>query len=190
MNIKNSIEDSAYLLNEIVKRDGVLNSIQEVADLLVIKIRNGGKIIFAGNGGSASQADHIAGEFVGRFLLDRPSMPAMSLSNNSAVITAIANNFDYTEVFSRQLDAFGQSSDVFVCLSTSGKSKNLIKACDVAISKLIPTVCLVGFNVSELSEKCDYKIHVPSYSTPKIQEAHIVIGHILAEYVERELYAK
>jgi D-sedoheptulose 7-phosphate isomerase len=189
MSIKKSLQESARLLDDMAQRIDLVSSISEVSSLFCRTLRSGNKLIFAGNGGSASQAEHIAGEFVGKFLMERRAMPAMSLTVNSATLTAIANDSGYEEVFARQLEAFGQSGDVFVCLSTSGKSKNLIKACEYARKNSITTVCLVGLPVSELSEKCEYEIHVPSQSTPRIQEAHIVIGHILAERVEKEMFS-
>lgn len=186
--IKSSLQESAKLMNDIAGRESVVESISEVSSLLCKTLRSGNKLMFAGNGGSASQAEHIAGEFVGKFLKERRALPAMSLTGTSAAMTAVANDYGYEQVFTRQLEAFGKSGDVFIALSTSGKSKNLINACEYAHKNAINTVCLVGWTVSGLSEMCDHKICIPSKSTPRIQEAHITIGHIIAENVERNMF--
>jgi D-sedoheptulose 7-phosphate isomerase len=186
--IKNSLQESARLLDDMAQRSDLVKSIEEVSDLFLRTLRAGNKLMFAGNGGSASQAEHIAGEFVGKFLMERRAMPAMSLTGNSATITAIANDSGYDQVFARQLEAFGKPGDVFIALSTSGKSQNLLEAFSYADWNGIVSVGMVGWAASPLGERCQYKISIPSQSTPRIQEAHIVIGHILAERVETAMF--
>ena len=184
--IKELLQESATLLNEIADQKDITNSISEVSSLCSRTLISGNKLVFAGNGGSASQAEHIAGEFVGKFLKERRALPAMSLTGPSASLTAVANDYGYENSVVRQLEAFGQRNDVLIVLSTSGESKNLIKACDYAnsLKNPITTVALVGGKDSSLGKMCNYTIYVPSNSTPRIQEAHIVIGHIIAQKVE------
>ena len=172
MSVRESLHKSAMLLSDMASQEDVCSLI------------SGNKLMFAGNGGSASQAEHIAGEFVGRFLKERRALPAMSLTGPSSSITAIANDYGYENAIVRQLEAFGKPGDVLIVLSTSGESKNLIKACEYAKKHYIDTVALVGEKPSTISKMCGYTICVPSTSTPRIQEAHIVIGHIIAEKVE------
>jgi D-sedoheptulose 7-phosphate isomerase len=187
---KNSLQESARLLDDMSQRADLVESISEVSSLCSRTLFSGNKLMFAGNGGSASQAEHIAGEFVGRFLKERRALAAMSLTGPSASLTAIANDYGYEDSVVRQLEAFGKSDDVLIVLSTSGESKNLIKACEYAKEHYIPTVALVGGKPSTLSKMCDYAICVPSTSTPRIQEVHIVIGHIIAERVENVMFGR
>ena len=185
-NIKELLQESATLLNEIADQKDITNCISEVSSLCSRTLISGNKLLFAGNGGSASQAEHIAGEFVGKFLKERRALPAMSLTGPSASLTAVANDYGYENSVVRQLEAFGRPDDVLIVLSTSGESKNLIKACDYAksLKNPITTVALVGGKDSSLGRMCNHAIYVPSNSTPRIQEAHIVIGHIIAQKVE------
>lgn len=182
--IKDTIKKSADLMNLIASKEEIIESISEVSQLCTRALISGNKLMFAGNGGSASQAEHIAGEFVGKFLKERRALPAMSLTGPSASLTAVSNDYGYEHSVTRQLEAFGKPGDVFIVLSTSGKSKNLINACEYAKKNSIITVALLGWARCPLSELCDYQIWIPSESTPRIQEAHILIGHIIAEKVE------
>lgn len=186
--IRETLKESADLLTKISTQDDIVKSISEVSALCSRTLISGNKLMFAGNGGSASQAEHIAGEFVGKFLKERRALPAMSLTGPSASLTAVANDYGYEHVMTRQLEAFGQPDDVLIALSTSGKSENLINACKYAKKNSITTVALVGWARCPLSEICDHQIWVPSESTPRIQEAHIVIGHMIAEMVERVMF--
>jgi D-sedoheptulose 7-phosphate isomerase len=150
----------------------------------------GHKVIFFGNGGSAADAQHLAAELSGRYMMDRPGLAGLSLVGNASSLTAIANDYSYDIVFARQLEALGCSGDVAVGISTSGESMNVRRALQVARSKGITTVALTGETGGELGSLVDYCIRIPSLCTPRIQEAHILTGHILCEIVEHELFAK
>ena len=188
MSVRESLHKSAMLLSDMASQEEVTTSISDVCSLCSRTLISGNKLMFAGNGGSASQAEHIAGEFVGRFLKERRALPAMSLTGPSSSITAIANDYGYENAIVRQVEAFGCINDVLIVLSTSGESKNLIKACEYAKGHSITTVALVGERGPTLTNICDYTICVPSTSTPQIQEGHIVIGHIIAEKVESVMF--
>lgn len=150
-------------------------------------IRAGGKAIFCGNGGSAADAQHLAAELMGRFLIDRAPLAAMALNVNTSTLTAIGNDFGYDEVFERQLRGIGRAGDVLVGLSTSGNSVNVIRALKAAREMGIFTIGLTGETGGAMAELCDVLLNVPSRSTPRIQEMHIAIGHSLCEWVEATL---
>jgi len=161
--------------------------IKQAADILTESIRQGGKIIICGNGGSAADAQHFAGEIVGRFRMERPAWPVLALSTNPATLTAIANDYDFSDIFARQVEGFGQSGDVFVGISTSGNSKNIIKAAKTAKAHRMVTLGLLGGNGGALRAHVDLALTVPSSETPRIQEAHIFILHYLAGCIEKNL---
>jgi D-sedoheptulose 7-phosphate isomerase len=148
----------------------------------------GKKTILAGNGGSAADAQHIAAEMVGRYGFDRPSLPSLALTTDTSALTAIGNDYGYDQVFSRQLDGMGQDGDLFIGISTSGNSKNLINAFEVAKKKNILSVALVGKDGGEMAKLADIALVVPSDSTPRIQESHILIGHIICDIIEKEIF--
>jgi len=158
--------------------------IAKAADIIIAALRSDGAIYFCGNGGSAADAQHLAAELSGRFLKNRRPLPGISLTTNSSALTAIGNDFGYDEVFSRQLEGVARKGDVLVSLSTSGNSPNVVKAVDVARARGMKTIGLTGERESALSAKCDICLRVPSPSTPRIQEMHILIGHILCELAE------
>ena len=141
-----------------------------------------------GNGGSAADAQHIAAEMVGRYGFDRPSLPSLALTTDTSALTAIGNDYGYDQVFSRQLDGMGQDGDLFIGISTSGNSKNLINAFEVAKKKNILSVALVGKDGGEMAKLADIALVVPSDSTPRIQESHILIGHIICDIIEKEIF--
>ncbi len=161
---------------------------QAVAEI-VCSLRDGNKLLLCGNGGSAADAQHIAAEFVGRFILERAPVPAIALNTNSSTITAIGNDYSYDEVFSRQVKAFAKDGDVFIGISTSGNSECVIQAAQVAREYGVFTISLTGEHGGRLSECVDLALRVPSYVTARIQETHITIGHIICELVESELFA-
>lgn len=163
--------------------------IAAVADALVDAYRRGNKAVFLGNGGSAADAEHLAGEFLGRYLRDRQSLPAVALAGNPSTVTAIANDYGYAEVFSRQLEGLARSGDVVVALSTSGRSENVLRAVDRARAMGVVAVGMTGADGGSLAERCDHCLCVPADETPRIQEGHMLIGHTLCEFVERELFA-
>jgi len=157
---------------------------------LCIKLYKGSnKTILAGNGGSAADAQHIAAEMVGRYGFDRPSLPSLALTTDTSALTAIGNDYGYDQIFSRQLEGMGQTGDIFIGISTSGNSVNIIKAFHVAKKKGITTIALVGRDGGEMGKLADIALIVPSNSTPRIQESHILIGHILCDIIEKEIFA-
>jgi D-sedoheptulose 7-phosphate isomerase len=162
--------------------------IVEVVHLIARTFREGHKVILFGNGGSATDASHIAAEFVNRFLIDRPPLPAIALNTDIAVLTSISNDFGYDQIFSKQLSALGHEGDVVIGISTSGNSPNVIKALDVAKKNGMKTVVLTGGTGGKMTNLADYTFVVPSKHTPHIQETHITLGHILCQLVDEELF--
>jgi D-sedoheptulose 7-phosphate isomerase len=161
--------------------------IHEAAMQIADAFKSGGKVLLFGNGGSAADAQHIAAEFVNRFLIERPPLPAISLSTDTSVLTSIANDYSYDEVFAKQLKGIGRKGDVAVGISTSGSSANVVKAFRVARKLGIFTVALTGEG-GKLASLADISLAVPSRSTPRIQEAHIAVGHVLCDLVDRILF--
>lgn len=163
-------------------------TIQKVVDLIIAALKNSNKIIFCGNGGSASDAQHLTAEFTGRFFLERVPLAAIALNTNTSAITAIANDYGYDDIFLRQIQALGKSGDVFVGISTSGNSKNIVKAFEYANSIGITTVAFTGKSGGKMKDLADVLINIPTDVTPRIQESHITIGHIICEIVEQQLF--
>ncbi len=163
-------------------------NIAECAEMMITSLKNGGRVFLCGNGGSAADAQHIAAELSGRYLMNRPPLDAQALHCNTSALTAIANDFGYNEIFARQIEAHGRAGDVLVAISTSGNSSNVVKAVDVAEKIGMKTVALVGGKRSALGKKCSLVISVPSEETPRIQEMHILIGHTLCEIVEKAIF--
>lgn len=169
--------------------DSVLFAALEGAAAACIQsLQNGGKVLLAGNGGSAADAQHIAGEFVSRFAFDRPGLAAIALTTDTSILTAIGNDYGYEKLFSRQVQALGNSGDVFICYSTSGKSPNILRALEEARTKGLVCVGLTGNRGGPMRGLCDHLLEVPSADTPKIQEGHLVLGHILCGIVERAIF--
>ena len=165
------------------------DSIVKVAGLIVASIHAEGKIFLFGNGGSATDASHIAAEFVGRYDRDRAPLPALALSTDTAVITCIANDYDYADIFARQISGLGRKGDIAIALSTSGNSPNVLKAVEVARNLGLITVAWTGKDGGKLASLVDYPFVVPSNVTARIQECHITLGHVLCELVEEKLFA-
>jgi len=186
--IKDQIKKSYETKQAIYENEGLLNKIEEASKLCVGVYRSSKKTILAGNGGSAADAQHIAAELVGRYGFDRPSIPSLALTTDTSCLTAIGNDYGYDKVFSRQLEGMGQSGDVFIGISTSGNSKNIINAFEIAKQKGITTVALVGRDGGEMAKMADIALIVPSDSTPRIQESHILIGHIICDIIEKEIF--
>ncbi|RTJ15513.1 phosphoheptose isomerase [Campylobacter jejuni] len=188
--IKEHFTDSILVKEQILKDENLITLIKN-ASLEVIKAyRNGNKTLLAGNGGSAADAQHIAGEFVSRFYFDRPGIASIALTTDTSVLTAIGNDYGYENLFARQVQAQGVKGDVFIGISTSGNSKNILKALELCKQKEIISIGLSGASGGAMNELCDYCIKVPSTCTPRIQEAHILIGHIICAIVEEELFGK
>jgi D-sedoheptulose 7-phosphate isomerase len=160
----------------------------QVADRLTKAFTAGKKVLLCGNGGSAADAQHIAAEFVGKFYFDRPALPAEALTANTSSLTAIGNDYSFDQVFSRQVEAFGVAGDVCIGISTSGNSRNVIEAFRVARRKGIVTVAMTGSSGGQMKAEADYSICIPSTDTPRIQEHHILVGHMLCELVEHALF--
>ncbi len=165
-----------------------VDTIIEVSKLLADTFNRGNKLLLFGNGGSASDASHIAAEFVNRFKKERPAFPAIALNTDMAVITSIANDYDYSEIFARQVKALAQENDVAIAISTSGSSPNILKAVNVARQKKLKTIALTGARGHELASTCDYLFVVSSSDTPRVQETHITLGHVLCQMVEEILF--
>jgi len=183
--IAKRLNESARLKEEIARKSA--GEIQAIAELIIGAYRNGGKVVLFGNGGSAADAQHIAAELVGKFLLKRQAFPAVALTTNTSIMTAIANDCGYDEVFSRQVEALVTGKDVVIGISASGNSQNVINAIALAMKKGAKTVGLTGGDGGELAKIAELTLIVPSDSAPRIQEAHITIGHIICELVEKEL---
>ena len=165
-----------------------LDKIIEVAKAIANAFNDGKKLILFGNGGSSTDASHIAAEFINRFKKDRPGLPAIALNTDMAVITSIANDYDFSEVFAKQLKALADEGDVVIAISTSGNSPNILKAMDVAKKKKLTTVAFTGLKGEKLASKATYTFIVPSDNTPRIQETHITLGHIICQMVEEILF--
>ena len=187
--IKDQIKKSYETKQAIYNDDRLLENIVDLAQKCVALYRGDKKTILAGNGGSAADAQHIAAELVGRYGFDRPSIPSLSLTTDTSNLTAIGNDYGYDQVFSRQLEGMGQEGDIFIGISTSGNSVNIIKAFEAAKKKNIMTVALTGRDGGEMAKIADISLIVPSNSTPRIQESHILIGHILCDIIEKEIFA-
>jgi len=179
------LEESAQVKRAIARSQA--GQIENMANLIIATYRAGGKVVLMGNGGSAADAQHIAAELVGQFTLKRQALPAIALNTNTSILTAVANDYGYEAVFSRQIEALVQAEDIVIGISTSGNSANVIAAIKTAKKKGAKTIGLTGGNGGKLAEVADMVLIVPSESIPRIQEAHITIGHIVCELVEREI---
>nr|WP_317853519.1 D-sedoheptulose 7-phosphate isomerase [Neobacillus sp. Marseille-Q6967] len=177
-------------VKEMLQNDDYIQLIKLIAEEAIAAIKAGKKVLLAGNGGSAADAQHIAGELVSRFYFDRPGLPAVALTTDTSILTAVGNDYGYEHLFSRQIDALGQPGDLFIGLSTSGNSTNIINALKICKEKKITTVGLTGKLGGEIPKYCDYCMKVPSSETPRIQESHILIGHILCALVEETLFGE
>lgn len=188
--IKEQLSESIITKEKILQDEELISLINTVAEKCTEAYRNHNKTLLAGNGGSAADAQHIAGEFVSRFYFDRPGIPSIALTTDTSILTAIGNDYGYEQLFARQLQAQGTSGDVFFAISTSGNSKNLLEALKIARGKGIITVGLTGETGGAMAKLCDFCIKVPSQETPRIQEVHITIGHIICSIVEENLFGK
>src|SRR5512142_427677 len=183
-----AFEESAQIKVRFARENA--DKIVEVVQLIAQAFREGRKVILFGNGGSAMDASHIAAEFMNRFLIERPPLPAVSLNSDTALLTCISNDYDFSQVFSKQLAALGHEGDVVIGISTSGNSPNVIKAIDVAKKKGMKTVVLTGGTGGKLAHIADYAFTVPTKHTPRIQETHITLGHTICQLVDEELFGK
>lgn len=184
--ILKAFEDSVRIKEKFVKEN--VSLIMEVSKLISDAFNDGKKILIFGNGGSASDASHIAAEFVNRFKKDRPGLPAIALNTDTAVLTSIANDYDYSEIYARQVKTLGDAGDISIAISTSGNSKNILKATDAAKKKGLRTIAFTGLKGEKLAAKSDFAFIVQSEDTPRIQETHITLGHVICQMVEEILF--
>lgn len=183
--ISRRIEDSIKVHQQLLSYTEIC---AQVSEEIIRAFRSGNKVLLFGNGGSAADAQHIAAELVGRYYLDRAALPAQALTVNTSALTAIGNDFAYDQIFSRQIEAFGQAGDVAIGISTSGNSQNILGALRIAKHKDLVTIAMTGESGGLLKSEVDYCICAPSRDTPRIQEAHILIGHIVCELVEQAIF--
>lgn len=187
--IKNRAHDHSLAFKSLLSNQIMINEISEISDKITTAFKNGNKLLLCGNGGSAADAQHIATEFVSRFYLERKGYNAEALNVNTSSITAIANDYNFDRVFARQIEAKGVSGDVLIGFSTSGKSKNVLEAFKTAKNMGLTTIMLTSISSPEY-DFLDYNIKIDNVDTPRVQEAHIFIGHVIAEYVEEKLFAE
>lgn len=188
--IKQIISTSIETKHQLLKDENLLKVIEKVVDVITNAFQSGNKVYFCGNGGSAADAQHLAAEFSGRFYIDRKPLPAEALHCNTSFLTAVGNDYSFDVIYSRMIDGIGMPGDILVGLSTSGNSKNIIKAFESAREKKIVTVGLTGASGGQMKSLSDHLINIPSTDTPRIQESHILVGHIICELVEENLFRK
>ena len=186
--VRQSIEASIAAKEQLLANAKLVATMSSVTEIMIDAFRAGNKVLLFGNGGSAADAQHIAAEFVGRFAFDRPALPALALSVNTSCVTAIGNDYGFDLVFSRQLEALAHRGDVAIGISTSGRSPNVLRAIATAKKLGLHTVGLTGAAGSKLADAVDHCICVPSTETPRIQECHILVGHIISELVEQTIF--
>ena len=184
--IEHFVNESVRVKSEFFQNNATL--IAETAEKMAQALRDGRKVLLFGNGGSAADAQHIAAEFVGRFIPDRIPLPALSLATDTSALTALGNDYGYDAVFSRQVQALGNAGDIAIGISTSGNSPNVLAAIDVARSRSLLTIGLTGQDGGKMNGRTDILFRVPSRMTPRIQETHITLGHVLCELIDRELF--
>ncbi len=190
MRIKEAIQQSIDVKAKLLANETLLETIGKIVDVCIGSFKNGGKVLFCGNGGSAADAQHLAAELSGRFYFDRQPLDSEALHVNTSYITAVANDYSFDEVFSRMVKAKGRKGDVLIGLSTSGNSPNVIRAFETAQQIGMITVGLTGETGGKMNEISNYSIKVPSKDTPRIQESHILIGHIICELIESTIFGR
>lgn len=181
------IQENILTKQELLKRNNILHDIEKAIQCIVNCFQNGKKVLICGNGGSAADAQHIAAELTGRFKLDRRALPAIALTTDTSALTSISNDYGFDDVFRRQLEGLANDGDVVIGISTSGKSPNILRVFDEAKLRGALSIALLGKGGGECRQNADISIVVPSDDTPRIQETHILIGHIICELVEKEL---
>ncbi len=186
--IQTRLIESQQVFSTMLEDRDLQNALAAAAEACIQSLRAGGKILLAGNGGSAADAQHIAGELVSRFLFDRPGLPAMALTTDSSILTAIGNDYGYEKLFARQVQANGKSGDVLIVYSTSGSSPNILTALEQARVSSMVSIGMTGNRKGAMCAMCDFLLEVPSASTPRIQEGHLALGHLLCELIEHEIF--
>ncbi len=186
--IKDIISASISVKQRLLENEKIISTVADCVNVIVNAFNNGNKVLFCGNGGSASDAQHLAAEFSGRFYIDRDALPAEALHCNTSYLTAVGNDYSYEVIYSRLLKGIGKKGDVLIGLSTSGNSANIVNAFEMAKEKEMITIGFTGFTGGMLKEISNYLLNVPSSDTPRIQESHILLGHIICELVEEKLF--
>lgn len=188
--IRDSIEATRKTIELVLADQELITTVQKAGDVCVASLKQGKKILFAGNGGSAADSQHMAAELVARLNYDRPGLCAIALTTDTSALTAIGNDYGFERLFARQVEGVGQEGDVFVAISTSGNSPNILAALESARKKKIKTIGMTGKAGGKMASLCDLVIKVPSSRTPNIQECHIMLGHIMCQIVEDTLFGK
>ncbi len=186
--IQRYVKDSTASLSKMSSDTQLMSEVTNIADECVSRLQKGKKLLFAGNGGSAADCQHMAGEYVSRFLFNRDGLPAIALTTDSSILTAIGNDYGFENLFSRQVEALGASGDLLFCYSTSGNSENILKAIKTAKKMNICVVGMTGFSKGRMDDMCDYLIQIPSEHTPLIQEGHLIAGHAICGAVEQHIF--
>jgi D-sedoheptulose 7-phosphate isomerase len=184
------VQASIDTKNRVLTDETLLDTVAQIADAMTEAFRNDKKVLFCGNGGSAADAQHLAAEFSGRFYYDRPPLFAEALHVNTSYITAVGNDYSYDEVYARAVRGFGRTGDVLVGISTSGNSPNIVRALEAAREQGMVTVGMTGETGGKMKELCQFLLNIPSKDTPRIQECHILLGHIICQIVEENLFPK
>ena len=187
--IKSIIQSSIDVKQEVLQNEDLLSTVNATVEAITSSLKKGCRIYFCGNGGSAADAQHLAAEFSGRFYTDRKALPAEALHCNTSYLTAVANDYSFDVIYARLIDGIGNKGDVLVGLSTSGNSGNIVKAFEVAKQKGITTIGFTGAGGGAMKSLSDYLINIPSKDTPRIQESHIMIGHIICQLVEENYFS-
>jgi D-sedoheptulose 7-phosphate isomerase len=186
--IESLIRASVDVKQLMLQDKNIIDTVGKCVQVIVTAFKNGNKVLFCGNGGSAADAQHLAAEFSGRFYTDRDALPAEALHVNTSYMTAVANDYSYDVVYSRMVNGIGKEGDVLVGLSTSGNSVNIVKAFETAKEKRMATIGFTGSTGGQMKGICDYLLNVPSKDTPRIQESHILLGHIICQLVEEQYF--
>ena len=186
--IINQINEARCVMDRMLSDEKLQATLMAASAACVDSLRQGGKILLAGNGGSAADSQHIAGELVSRFAFDRPGLPAIALTTDTSILTSIGNDYGFEKLFSRQVQAQGRAGDILIGYSTSGKSRNILNALEVARKMNILTIGLTGNRGGAMLDLCNHLLEVPSADTPKIQEGHLVLGHIICGLIENALF--
>ena len=186
--LKDYLDESSQCVLNMVSDPTLLSLLFEIANECLNRLQTGNKLLFVGNGGSAADCQHMAGEYVSRFLIDRNGLPAIALTTDTSILTAIGNDYGYEMVFSRQIEALGRKGDLLFAYSTSGNSQNILKAVETAKKMGISVVGMTGLNRGKLDTMCDFIFKTPSKRTPQIQEGHLIAGHAICALVEKQFF--
>lgn len=186
--LKHYLDESSKSVSNMVSDPTLLSLLFEIANECLNRLQTGNKLLFAGNGGSAADCQHMAGEYVSRFLIERNGLPAIALTTDTSILTAIGNDYGYEMVFSRQIEALGRKGDLLFVYSTSGNSQNILKAVETAKRMGISVVGMTGLNRGKLDTMCDFIFKTPSMRTPQIQEGHLIAGHAICALVEKQFF--